>query len=184
MMRDGHRAAEVIARLRTLFARTDATPEPFDLNEATREVIALSSSELRKSGAMLRADLALNLPPVAGDRVQLQQVILNLLLNAGDAVRAVDDRPRQVIVRTEYDEDRRVRLTVLDAGVGVDPQSVQRLFEPFYSTKAGGMGIGLSISRSIIESYRGRIWVAPTEGPGSTFAFALPPTVLQPQASS
>ena len=185
MMRDGHRAAEVIARLRALFVRTDAASESVDLNEATREVIALSSTELRKSGVLLRADLAVDLPPVAGDRVQLQQVILNLLLNAADAVRTVNDRPRQVIIRTEHDPEHRVRLTVQDAGIGIDPQSIQRLFEAFYSTKPGGMGIGLSISRSIIESHRGRIWVAPNEGPGSTFAFALPPTTaLQEPAES
>jgi predicted ATPase/signal transduction histidine kinase len=185
VMRDGHRAAEVIARLRTLFARTDATTETVDLNEATREVIALSSSELRKSGVLLRADLAADLPPVTGDRVQLQQVILNLLLNAADAVRSVDDRARQVIIRTERDPDQRVRLTVQDAGTGVAPQTIQRLFEAFYSTKPGGMGIGLSISRSIIESHRGQIWVTPNDGPGSTFAFALPSTIaLQPPAPS
>jgi signal transduction histidine kinase len=182
MMRDGHRAAEVIARLRALFVRTDAASEPVDLNEATREVIALSSTELRKSGVLLRADLAGDLPPVAGDRVQLQQVILNLLLNAADAVRTVNDRPRHVIVRTAHDPDHRVRLTVQDAGIGIDPQSLQRLFEAFYSTKPGGMGIGLSISRSIIESHRGQIWVTPNEGPGSTFTFALPSTAALQQA--
>ena len=134
---------------------------------------------------MLRADLAADLPPVAGDRVQLQQVILNLLLNAADAVRTVNDRPRQVIIRTEHDPEHRVRLTVQDAGIGIDPQSIQRLFEAFYSTKPGGMGIGLSISRSIIESHRGQIWVTPNEGPGSTFAFALPSTTaLQQPAES
>ena len=185
MMRDGHRAAEVIARLRALFVRTDAAPEPVDLNEATREVIALSSTELRKGAVLLRADLASDLPPVAGDRVQLQQVILNLLLNAADAVRTVDDRPRQVVIRTEHEPDHRVRLTVEDTGVGIDPQSIHRLFEAFYSTKPGGMGIGLSISRSIIESHRGRIWATPNQGHGLTFAFALPSTMaVQPPSES
>jgi predicted ATPase/signal transduction histidine kinase len=181
VMRDGHRSAEVIARLRALFARTDAAPEPVDLNEATREVIALSSSELRKGGVVMRADLAADLPPVLGDRVQLQQVIFNLLLNAAEAVRTVNDRPRQVVIRTEHDPDDRVRLMVRDAGIGVDPQAAQRLFEAFYSTKPGGMGIGLSISRSIIESHRGQIWVTPNGDYGSTFAFALPSTVAMAQ---
>jgi C4-dicarboxylate-specific signal transduction histidine kinase len=174
MIRDGHRAAEVITRLRALFARKDAAVESVDLSEATREVIALSATELRKSGMVLRTELAADLPAVTGDRVQLQQVILNLLLNAADAVRAIDDRPRHVSVRTELEAGSLVRLTVQDAGVGIDPQSAPRLFEAFYSTKAGGMGIGLSVSRSIIESHQGRLWATANEGPGASFAFTLP----------
>jgi predicted ATPase/signal transduction histidine kinase len=177
MIRDGHRAAEVITRLRALFARRDAASEPVDLSEATREVIALSASELRKSGVILRADLAPDLPAVAGDRVQLQQVILNLLLNAADAVRNVDDRPRHVGIHTQLDADDQVRVTVRDAGVGIDPQSVAQIFEAFYSTKPGGMGIGLSVSRSIIESHQGRLWAVANEGPGATFAFTLPSSI-------
>jgi signal transduction histidine kinase len=173
MIRDGHRAAEVVTRLRALFTRKDAAAEPVDLNEATREVIALSGSELRKDGVLLRADLEADLPAVTGDRVQLQQVILNLLLNAADAVRMVD-RPRQVVIRTERDGENDVRLTVLDTGVGIDPESAPRLFEAFHSTKPGGMGIGLSVSRSIIESHNGRIWAAPNGSQGAVFGFALP----------
>ena len=160
-IRDGHRAAEVITRLRTLFAKKDATTEAVDLNEATREVMALSRSELQRSRVMLRAELADDLPPVTGDRVQLQQVILNLLLNAADAMSGVDDRPRQLVISTARDEGDRVRLTVQDAGVGFEPQGVDKLFEAFYTTKSGGMGIGLSVSRSIIESHHGRLWAAP-----------------------
>ena len=111
---------------------------------------------------------------VTGDRVQLQQVILNLLLNASDAMSGVDDRPRQLVIRTERDEGDRVRLSVQDAGVGFDPQSVDRLFEAFYTTKSSGMGIGLSVSRSIIESHHGRLWAAPNDGPGATFSFSIP----------
>jgi C4-dicarboxylate-specific signal transduction histidine kinase len=173
MIRDGHRAAEVVTRLRALFTRKDAAAEPVDLNEATREVIALSGNELRKDGVLLRADLEADLPAVTGDRVQLQQVILNLLLNAADAVRMVD-RPRQVVIRTERDGENDVRLTVLDTGVGIDPESAPRLFEAFHSTKPGGMGIGLSVSRSIIESHNGRIWAAPNGSQGAVFGFALP----------
>src|SRR6185312_11530663 len=114
------------------------------------------------------------LPPVRGDRVQLQQVMLNLLLNALDAMSGVDDRPRQVVIRTDRDEDDRVRLTVQDAGVGFDPQGVERLFEAFYTTKSGGMGIGLSVSRSIIESHHGRLWALPNDGAGATFSFSIP----------
>src|SRR5256886_14260177 len=109
-----------------------------------------------------------------GDRVQLQQVILNLLLNASDAMSSIDDRPRHLVIRSEQDEGDRVRLTVQDVGVGFEPQDVGRLFEAFYTTKSGGMGIGLSVSRSIIESHHGRLWAAPNDGPGATFSFSIP----------
>jgi signal transduction histidine kinase len=164
----------VITRLRALFAKKDATIESVDLNEVTREVIALSWSELQRSRVILRTELADDLPPVTGDRVQLQQVILNLLLNASDAMSGVDDRPRRLVIRTGRDERDRVRLTVQDAGVGLEPQSVERLFEAFYTTKSGGMGIGLSVSRSIIERHQGRLWAAPNDGPGATFSFSIP----------
>jgi PAS domain S-box-containing protein len=173
-IRDGNRAADVVTRLRALFSRKDATTEPVDLNEAAREVIALSWSELQRSRVILRPELADILPPVTGDRVQLQQVILNLLLNAAEAMSSVNDRARQLVIRTERDEGDRVRLTVQDAGVGLDPQGADKLFEAFYSTKSGGMGIGLSVSRSIIESHHGRLWAAPNDGPGATFAFSIP----------
>ena len=173
-IRDGNRASEVITRLRALFSKKDATTESVDLNEATREVIALSLSELQRNRVILRPELADDLPLVTGDRVQLQQVILNLLRNASDAMSGVDDRPRQLLIRTERDEDDRVRLTVQDAGVGFDPQAMDRLFEAFYTTKNDGMGIGLSVSRSIIESHHGRLWAAPNDGPGATFSFSIP----------
>jgi signal transduction histidine kinase len=123
---------------------------------------------------ILRSELADDLPPVTDDRVQLQQVILNLLLNASEAMSDVDDRPRQLVIRTERDDGDRVRLTVQDAGVGFEPHDVERLFEAFYTTKRGGMGIGLSVSRSIIESHHGRLWAAPNAGPGATAAFSIP----------
>jgi signal transduction histidine kinase len=109
-----------------------------------------------------------------GDRVQLQQVILNLLLNASDAMSEVGDRPRELEIRTEPDEGNRVRLTVKDSGVGIEPAAMARLFDPFYTTKSRGMGIGLSVSRSIVESHRGRLWAAPNDGPGATFSFSIP----------
>jgi len=173
-IRDGNRASDVITRLRALFGKKSATTESVDLNEAAREVITLLRSELQRSRVILRADLADHLPPVTGDRVQLQQVILNLLLNASDAMSGVDDRPRQLVIRTERDEGDRVLLTVQDAGVGFETQDVERLFEAFYTTKSGGMGIGLSVSRSIIESHHGRLWAAPNDGPGATFSFSIP----------
>jgi PAS domain S-box-containing protein len=174
-IRDGHRASDVITRLRALFGKKDSATESVDLNEAAREVIALASSELQRSRVMLRPELADDLPPVAGDRVQLQQVILNLLRNAADAMSGVEDRPRRLVIRTQQDEDHCVRLTVQDAGVGFGPELAERLFEAFYTTKSDGMGIGLSVSRSIIERHRGRLRAEPNQdGPGATFYFSIP----------
>ena len=173
-IRDGNRASDVVTRLRALFAKKAAAAESVDLNEATREVLALSLSELQRNGVIVREDLAENLPPVRGDRVQLQQVILNLLLNASDAMSDVYDRPRQLVIRTEREEGNRVRLGVQDAGIGFDAQTADKLFDAFYTTKTDGMGIGLSVSRSIIESHHGRIRATPNDGPGATFSFSLP----------
>lgn len=175
-IRDGNRAAEVIARLRALYGKKDPTIESVDLNEATREVLALSLSELQRNRVLVQQELAGSLPLVAGNRVQLQQVILNLLRNASDAMSTVDDRPRQLLIRTEGDENDHVRLVVKDAGVGFAPQAADRLFDSFYTTKSDGMGIGLSVSRSIIESHRGRLWATPNTGPGTTFSFSIPRT--------
>jgi signal transduction histidine kinase len=173
-IRDGNRASEVVTRLRALFSKKDVTTESVDLNDATREVIALSSSELQRSRVTLRHEFADDLPTVTGDRVQLQQVILNLLRNASDAMSGVEDRPRQLLVRTEREDGDRVRVTVRDAGVGVDCQSMDNLFDAFYTTKSGGMGIGLSLSRSIVERHHGRLWAEPNDGPGATFSFSIP----------
>ncbi|MFY9841987.1 MAG: PAS domain S-box protein [Terriglobales bacterium] len=173
-IRDGNRASEVITRLRALYGKKEPTIESVDLNEATREVIALSLSELQRNRVILRPELADQLPPVTGDRVQLQQVILNLIRNGSDAMSGVDDRPRQLLIRTELDEGDRVSLTIQDAGTGFDPQAVDRLFEGFYTTKNDGMGIGLSVSRSIIESHHGRLWATLNNGPGAAFSFSIP----------
>ena len=173
-IRDGNRASDVITRLRTLYSKHELSPESMDLNEATREVTSLSLSELQSKRVILRHELAEDLPPVIGDRVQLQQVILNLLRNGSDAMSGVDDRPRELLIRTECDEGDRVRLSVKDAGVGFTPQAADKLFEAFFTTKSDGMGIGLSISRSIIEAHRGRLWATANNGPGATFAFSIP----------
>jgi PAS domain S-box-containing protein len=173
-IRDGNRASEVITRLRALFSKKHASTETVDLNEAAREVIALSLSELQQNQVILRQELKDDLPSVTGDRVQLQQVILNLLLNASDAMRDINDRPRLLVVRTEHDKNDHIRLSVQDAGTGFDPKGAAKLFDAFYTTKSGGMGIGLSVSRSIIESHRGRLWATPNDGAGATFAFSVP----------
>lgn len=173
-IRDGRRAADVITRLRALFSKQEAATELVDLNEATREVIALSRSELERNRVITRTEFADGLPLVTGDRVQLQQVILNLLRNGSDAMSGVDDRPRELKFRTEVEEGNCVRVSVQDAGVGFSTQAVDRLFQSFYTTKADGMGIGLSVSRSIIESHHGRLWFTLNNGPGVTFSFSIP----------
>ena len=164
----------MITRLRALFSKKSATIQSIDLNEAVQEVIALSLNELQKNRVILRPELAHDLPLVAGDRVQLQQVILNLLRNASDAMSTIENRPRDLLIRTEPDDNDRVRLSVTDVGVGLEPHAADRLFEAFYTTKNEGMGIGLSVSRSIIERHHGRLWATPNSGPGVTFSFSIP----------
>lgn len=173
-IRDGNRAAEVITRLRALFTGKTTRSDAVDLSEATREVIALSANELQRGRVILQDELAEGLPAVTGDRVQLQQVVLNLLLNAIDALSGVVDRPRQVLVRNDLDEDGGVRLAIQDVGVGFEGHDAEWLFEAFHTTKPNGMGIGLSVSRSIVESHGGRLWAQRNEGPGATFAFSIP----------
>ena len=175
-IRDGHRASDVVTRLRTLFSKKEPAVEPMDLNEAAREVTALSATEIQRNGVTLRHEFADDLPPALGDRIQLQQVISNLLRNAADAMGEVDDRPRELLIRTERDDGNRVRLSVRDSGVGIAPQAADKIFEAFYTTKTEGMGIGLSVSRSIIEAHQGRLWATPNNGPGCTFSFSIPCT--------
>ena len=173
-IRDGNRASDVVKRLRTMYSKKELSPESMDMTEATREVIALSMSELQRDGVNLRYDLAYDLPTIMGDRIQLQQVILNLLRNATEAMRTIDDRPKELFIRTERHEQNHVLLSVKDSGVGLPAQAAERIFEAFYTTKTDGMGIGLSISRSIIEAHQGRLWAVPNDGPGATFFLALP----------
>ena len=173
-IRDGNRASDVIARLRALFGKKDTISEQVDLNNAAREVIALSLSELQRNRVILRSELARDLPLVTGDRVQLQQVMLNLLRNASEAMNTVHDRPRELLIRTDREESDRVILSVRDAGVGFDLQLMDKLFQPFHTTKDDGMGIGLSVSRSIIEHHQGRLWATINDGPGATFSFSIP----------
>jgi PAS domain S-box-containing protein len=180
-IRDGRRASDVISRLRALFTSKEAATELVDLNEATREVIAMSRSELERNRVTTRTELADELPRITGDRVQLQQVILNLLRNGSDAMSRVDDRPRELLFRTEVEEGDRVRLSVQDAGIGFEPQSLDRLFQTFYSTKDDGMGIGLYVSRSIVENHHGRLWATPNDGPGVTFSFSVPSVMGGPR---
>jgi signal transduction histidine kinase len=171
--RDGNRASDVVTRLRALFSKQQPECDSVDLNDATLEVIASSSAELQNSGVVVRTELADDLW-VTADRVQLQQVVLNLIRNALDAMSGIDDRPKHLLLRTECEEGGWVRLSVEDSGVGIDRHTADRLFDAFYSTKDDGMGVGLSASRSIIESHEGHLWAVPNDGPGSTFSFSLP----------
>jgi signal transduction histidine kinase len=181
-IRDGHRASDVINRLRALFSKKDTSNELIDLSQATREVIALSLSELERNRVILRTELSDHLPFVTGDRVQLQQVILNLLKNGSDAMRDVDDRQRELVLRTELDGENCVRFSVRDSGVGFETQTMDRLFQAFYTTKDSGMGMGLSVCRSIIENHHGRLSATENNGPGVTFSFSIPCEVFNEAA--
>jgi C4-dicarboxylate-specific signal transduction histidine kinase len=180
-IRDANRASEVIKRLRTMFSKDAPTTEKVDLNDAAQEVIILSAGELQRSRALLQTEFAENLPLVSADRVQLQQVILNLLLNAADAMAEVDDRPRKLLIQTGLLNDGGVKLTVRDSGTGLNPHTVEKLFTAFYTTKVNGMGVGLSICRLIIESHNGRIWAEANNGTGATFSFCVPSASRDPK---
>lgn len=174
-IRDANRASDVIHRLRAMFVRKEPAAEAVDLSEAAAEVLALTSSELRSARIAVQTEFASELPSIRGDRIQLQQVILNLVLNARDAMLGVDDRPRSLLITTGPSEPGQVRLSVRDAGSGIAPELLGRLFDAFYTTKSEGMGIGLSISQSIIQHYEGRLWAASNDdGPGATFSFSIP----------
>jgi len=174
IVRDGNRASDVIARIRAVLKKSEPVARPLDLNEIVREIVALTQSEAERRGASLRTDLAVNLLAVTGDRVQMQQLLLNLVINALDAMNAITDRPRVVRIRTSTPDSKSILVAVEDAGVGLDPERAARLFDAFYTTKPEGLGMGLSISRSIVEAHGGRLWAAPNEGPGATFQFTLP----------
>jgi signal transduction histidine kinase len=171
--RDGRRAGDVISRMRSLFKKAGASKDRLDLNEAIEEVITLTETEARRNKVALRTELAADLPPIMGDRVQLQQVVVNLILNAIEAMATVKDRERDLVIRTQLGEGDEIRVAVRDSGIGVDPLSAERIFDAFHTTKPGGLGMGLSISRSIVESHGGHLWAASNDGPGATFQFTL-----------
>ncbi len=171
---DDQRAGEVIQRLRGLLTRSELERLPLDLNEVIRDVIRLIHSEVVIKNVTLVLDLGSDLPPVPGDRVQLQQVILNLLINGVEAMSAVEDRSRQLLIRSCRHGAGGTLVTVRDVGIGLDPQQAEQIFDSFYTTKPKGMGLGLSISRSIIEAHGGWLWASPNTGYGTTFQFTLP----------
>jgi PAS domain S-box-containing protein len=175
-IRDAHRASDVVTRLRALFGHRNVAAESVDLNEITHEVIALLRSELQRNHVKVHFEGNGDVPHVTADRIQLQQVILNLVQNASDAMKTVPDRQRHLVIKTETarEETDGVRLSVQDSGAGIDPEVGDKIFQPFYTTKSNGMGIGLSVSRSIIERHNGRLWATRNEGPGATFSFFIP----------
>jgi PAS domain S-box-containing protein len=173
MISNGRRGGEIIQRLRALSKRTETQMVGLDINEAINEVIPLVRQEVLSRRVSLRMELAPALPAVLGDRVQLQQVIINLIVNGMEAMAPVTDWPRALVIRSQLDDAGKVLVAVEDAGVGIDPGNVRQLFDPFFTTKPSGMGMGLSICRSIVESHGGTIWASLNEGPGATFQFAL-----------
>jgi C4-dicarboxylate-specific signal transduction histidine kinase len=170
---DGHRAADVIQRVRQLATKTDPKKADLDINDVIHDVMTLVRSEVQSQRVALAVSLAPALPVVLADRVQLQQVLINLVINGVESMASIADRPRELFIRSESCGDR-VAVAVQDAGVGVDMRFVDRLFDAFYTTKPGGMGMGLSISRSIVEGHGGRLWAMPNAVHGATFQFALP----------
>jgi PAS domain S-box-containing protein len=171
---DGNRASEVIRRVRALAKKTEIDKIPLDVNDVVREVVALVQRELTSNRVLLRMELAPALPPILGDRVQLQQVMINLVMNGIEAMQSVTDRPRELAIQSRRDEERRVLVSVTDCGVGIATEDVDRLFNPFFTTKSSGMGMGLSICRSIVEGHGGRLWATANIPHGATFQFALP----------
>jgi signal transduction histidine kinase len=174
IVRDGTRAGEVIRRVRTLAKKTDAKMAPVNLNEVLSEALTLVQHELLSSRVALRMEQAGPLPVILADKVQLQQVILNLVINGIEAMQSITDRPRELVIRSEQDDARKVRVTVTDCGVGFSADSANQLFDAFFTTKSSGMGMGLSICRSIIELHGGRIWAVPNVPHGATIHFTLP----------
>jgi signal transduction histidine kinase len=174
IIRDGRRAADVIARIRALLRKAGTEMVPMNINDAIQEVVALIQAEVRKNRVKLRIDLDPNLPPVIGDRVQLQQVVLNLLINAIEAMMSVDGDHRKLRVISRCHEPATVLVAVRDSGLGIGQQSIEEMSQAFFTTKPHGMGMGLSISRSIIRSHGGRLWVEPNADCGATFQFTLP----------
>jgi C4-dicarboxylate-specific signal transduction histidine kinase len=174
IIRDGTRASNVLVRTRKLLRRGERLRESLDINEVIREVLSLSDGELRRNGISMRIEMQENLPPATIDRVLLQQVLLNLIMNAMDAMRTISDRTRVLSIRTEEHASGTITVFVQDSGTGIDPDNLSRIFETFFTTKREGIGMGLTISRSIIEAHGGRLWAVANDGPGSTFCFTLP----------
>src|SRR6267142_2803446 len=176
IVKDGTRAAEIISRIRQLFKKETPQRELVDINEVVREMIVLLRSEATRYNISVRTELAAELSPVLGDRVQLQQVLMNLVMNSIDAMKDVDET-RELAIKSQQAENEQVLVTVSDTGVGLHAQQADQIFKAFFTTKSHGTGMGLSISRSIVESHGGRLWAADNSPRGASFHFALPTKV-------
>jgi PAS domain S-box-containing protein len=174
IIKDGNRASNVIGRIRSLVKNAPPRHDALDINEAILEVIEVTRSELLRDAVSLRTELAKGLPPIQGDRIQLQQIVLNLIMNAVEAMGDASKESRDLLISTAEDRSNGVLVAVRDSGPGLNPECLERLFDPFYTTKPGGMGMGLSICRSIIEAHSGRIWATANVPQGATFQFSLP----------
>jgi C4-dicarboxylate-specific signal transduction histidine kinase len=174
IIEDAQRAGDIMHRIRALAKKAPLRMARFDVNDAVLDVIAVTRSELVRHGVSLQTQLATGLPLIEGDRIQLQQVILNLILNAVEAMSGIDNGARELRISTGREGPIAVLVTVRDSGPGLDPQSVDRLFEAFYTTKPGGLGMGLAICRSIIQAHGGRLWAIANEPRGAVFQFTLP----------
>jgi signal transduction histidine kinase len=174
VIEDGNRASEVIRRVRALANKASFEKVPLDVNEVVREVIALVQRELMNHQVSLQIELAPKLPIILGDRVQLQQVIINLVMNGVEAMQPVTDRPRELVIRSRQDETQQALVSVTDCGVGISAENADRLFNAFFTTKSSGMGMGLSICRTIMEAHGGRLWATANIPHGATFQFTLP----------
>jgi signal transduction histidine kinase len=184
IIKDGYRAGEIIDWIRGLIKKAPSRKDRLDINETILEVIALTRSEVQRNGVSLQTRLANGLPLVQGDRIQLQQVILNLIVNAVEAMSGASEGARELLISTEIDASNAVLVAVRDSGSGLDPESLDRLFDAFYTTKPSGMGMGLSICRSIIQAHGGRVWATANVPQGSVFKFTLPVGEIQREASS
>jgi signal transduction histidine kinase len=171
---DGNRASEVLSRIRAMLKNAAPERGQVDVNRTITEVLALTRQELQQHRVSVQAELHPNLPTILADRVQLQQVVLNLVMNGIDAMRTITERSRILTVRSQLDDRNNIVVNVADSGVGLDAENRERIFDTFFTTKAAGMGMGLAISKSIIEAHHGRLWAAPGSPIGAIFAFALP----------
>jgi PAS domain S-box-containing protein len=173
IIRDANRTGDVVTQMRALFKKAYTAKERLDINEAIKEIVILTQSEMGRNNVTLQLELAADLPCLMGDRVQLQQVVMNLILNAIEAMSTVEGRERDLVIRTQRGEGDEIHVAVRDSGIGLDPLSAERIFDAFQTTKPGGLGMGLSLSRSIVESHGGRLWAVSNDGPGATFQFTL-----------
>jgi signal transduction histidine kinase len=174
MIAEGRRAGEIVQGIRSLTKGANPQKTRLELNDVVNDVVSLVQREVISHRVSLRLELAPELPPVLSDRVQLQQVIINFVMNGIQAMADIGDAPRELLIESRHDNGGNVVVAVRDCGTGIDPENAHRLFDAFFSTKSDGMGMGLSICRSIIEAHGGRVWASNNTGRGATFQFSLP----------